>query len=474
MFKKNRKFDSLKSIIIIALACSTAAQGAIYVNWANVSGDLVISYSGSIDNWSLGGTPTNLSANTTLLENGNGMHSLNGPVGVLFLGDSTTGNWYTGTSLTEGIVSGDSFGRSGYSAWIYMPQNYVDGAEINGSLTFVGEGARVDTDFVAMTHNLNLGPGDNLINFGIPPLDPVDLISLQQAFRVQDLIPQLTNVTLNGAHHRLLMDSAPGKDGWHMWATGDYANFNEINATQSVSELGFSKSLYEDSIRLGLGLGYTVADQDAPFGGGSKIDGDFLVFDGNYRIPNSKFIFSSLFYYGSFEAETSRGYLLGGAKSIGETDVESMAARLRVDWKDAYKCMDVSITPRLSYTYADTSADAYAETGGATPANFAEQNSKDHEFRLGADLDYALTEKTQLRTMIEVVYRATDGDNLIGNAGATAFNLENEDLNDTWGRLGFELLHQFNDSINAHVSVFGSTEGQDATLSTAIGVNLSF
>ena len=305
-------------------------------------------------------------------------------------------------------------------------------------------------------------------------LTPVDLISLQQAFRVQDLTPKLTNVTLNGAHHRLLMDATPGKGGWHMWATGDYGKFNEISSDQSISELGVSKSLYDDTLRLGLGSGYTWSDQDAAFGGGSNIDGNFLVLEGNYRIPATKMIFSTLFYYGSFDAETSRGYLLGGAKSLGKTDIESLAMRLRLDWKDAFTLGKFSATPRISYAYIDTAADAFSETGGATPASFAKQSSKDHEARLGVDFDYELSQKTQLRTIVETVYRENDDGSLRGTAGAANFNLDNKNLNAAWGRLGFEVLHQLNDTTNVNTSVFGSTEGDDPTFSASLGLNVSF
>lgn len=302
----------------------------------------------------------------------------------------------------------------------------------------------------------------------------IDRVSLQQAFEVQDLTPKLTNVTLNGAHHRLLMDTAPGEGGWNVWTTGDYADYNDIDSTQSIGEVGFSKSLYEDTLRLGLGLGYNNADQDAAFGGGSKIDGEFLALEGNYRIPDSSLIFSSLLYYGNFDAETSRGYLLGGAPSIGETDIESLAFRLRLDWKDAWTVGKVSVTPRISYTYIDTVADAYTETGGVSPASFAKQRSKDHEFRLGTDFDVALNATTRLRTVLEAVYRENDDDSLRGTSGGSAFNFANEDLNDFWGRLGFEVVHELADSTNLHASVFGSTEGDDPTFSASIGINVAF
>ena len=269
------------------------------------------------------------------------------------------------------------------------------------------------------------------------------------------------------------MDSGLDEDGWHSWVTGDLARFDEVDSNQTLGEVGASRGFFNDTLRFGMGVGVTTVDQDTIFGGGSKIDGEFGLAEVNYRLPHD-IILSSLLYYGSYDMETSRGYALGGANSRGETEIETLALRLRVDWKDAYKNDKFSITPRIAYTLIDTSADAYTETGGATPATFAKEDALDHEVRLGFDFDYALNEKTQLRAILEAVHRANDNNNLTGTSGGIGFNIAAQTSNDTWGRLGFDVIHELTENTNVTGAIFTSTEGYDPTVSGSIGLNMSF
>ena len=304
-------------------------------------------------------------------------------------------------------------------------------------------------------------------------LPPIDMASLNESFDVNAVTPKLATTTINGAHHRLLIDSALDEDGWHAWATNDLAHFDEFNASQTVSEVGVSRGLQDDRLRLGLGVGYTSSDQDAIFGGGNEIDGKFFVAEANYRFTE-KIIISPLLYYGEYDVDTVRGYAAGGPPSIGETDAVSYAVRFRVDWKDAFSTEKLSITPRVAYTFIESKADAYTEVGGAAPATFTNQHTRDHEVRAGVDIDCELTDKTELRMILESVTRSDSAGGLEGTSGGVAFNLNQQDQTKTWGRAGGELVHRLNDTASIHASVFGSTEGLDATVSGAVGLHVKF
>jgi len=326
-------------------------------------------------------------------------------------------------------------------------------------------------NFVAWTANTS---GDRILykTFGFVA-NAIDHASLSTSATVFSSTPLIASTTMNGSHHRILMDSGLDEDGWHSWITGDFARFDETDSDQTLGEVGASRGFFNDTLRFGMGVGFTTLNQDTIFSGGSKIDGEFGLAEVNYRLPHNV-ILSSLLYYGQFDAETSRGYAGGGAKSRGETDIESLALRLRVDWKDAYKSDKFSITPRLAYTLIDSSADAYTETGGATPATYAKQDAQDHEVRLGFDIDYALSEKTQLRTILEAVHRENDNNNLTGTSGGIGFNIDAQTSNNTWGRLGFDVIHALNEKTNLTAAIFTSTEGYDPTFSGSIGLNMSF
>ena len=149
-----------KSIALAAtmIILSTSANANIIVTWEDNAGDLVIRWNGDISNWS----PSNqFSTETILLQGGNGMHALSGPVDLLHTG--TAHDWYTGPSISNpaGVLVGDSFGTSGQSNWVYMPQDYA-GQVISGSLTIASQGGLIGS-FVAGSRDLGLGDNDNIV-----------------------------------------------------------------------------------------------------------------------------------------------------------------------------------------------------------------------------------------------------------------------------------------------------------------------
>lgn len=291
-------------------------------------------------------------------------------------------------------------------------------------------------------------------------------------FQLARLSPQ---TTVNGAHHRLLMDSALNESGVQYWLTGDYADFDDFDATQKVAEIGIATDFNIENFRVGLGLGKTSVDQDTAFGGDTELDGEFALVEANYKLPEKNVILSSLFYYGAYDLDSTRGYSGGGATSRGSTDTESIAIRLRADFKDVYTYNKFSVTPRVSYTYLHTDVDGYTETGGLSPATINSSDSDDHEFRVGTDIDYNLSEQTQFRGIVELVYRDADDVSVSGSSGAASFTLPvSNDVNDVWARFGIETVHQFTDNMAINASIFRSTEGFDATWSGAIGLTASF
>lgn len=302
--------------------------------------------------------------------------------------------------------------------------------------------------------------------------------SLLSGFTAQVLAKNLPALTLNGSHHRILMDTQVAEGGWHTWVTGDFSSNDKLNAEQTVGEIGASRYIgCCKDFRFGIGLGSSSVDQDMTFNGQTEIEGNFILTELDYRLPESSVVVSALAYYGDWDADVSRGYLTSGSldSSRGSTDISSFALRLRADWQDSYVNGRLSVTPRLSYTFTDTQGDSYTETGGGFPIQFDGQDDQEHEVRLGADVDFAVSDKTEIRAIAELVHSFDDAGSLSGNIISLGdFDFDTDELETTWGRLGLELGHQLTENQLVRASVFTTTEGSDATVSGSLSYSINF
>ena len=313
-----------------------------------------------------------------------------------------------------------------------------------------------------------------LLPQGLTTLDKSNLGAMVNANQVY--VMRGVTATLNGSHHRLLMDSSLNKDGWHTWVTGDFAGDQATDSAFASGEVGASRSVGSDDVRVGLGIGHMNASADGMFGSTSNLKGQYLVGEVDYRVRENV-ILSALAYYGASRATSHRNAADGSYTADGKTDVSSFAGRLRADWKNAFQAGDVSFTPRAAYTYIGSTVDAYTETGaGANNVSLEKQDRSAHEFRAGLDADYLLNEKTLLRGILEVAHLNGDNETVRGSTDSDSFTLPSDDSasKDTWARLGIEAVRQVSDSANIHASIFRSTEGYDATVSGAIGMNFWF
>lgn len=299
--------------------------------------------------------------------------------------------------------------------------------------------------------------------------------SLAGAFSAFSQIQQMPSLTLNGAHHRTLIDSAIGK-GVYTWATGDYAQFDELDSKQAQGEIGISHDFGIPNFRAGIGLGYSDIDQDLTLGGENKTEGQYLVLEADYQFTQIPITLSGLFYYGSWDAEIDRNYLSGGVvnRSSGNTDIDSYALRLRADWH-AYQTDQWEIKPRVSFTWTQTDADGYSETGGAFPASYVGQEDLQREVRIGIDVDYKISEKLTLRTIGEYFYTWDDETSLRGNiSGGTNFSFSAQDLSGGAFRGGMEIAYDITNSQRIYASLFASTSDISPDLSGAISYGIQF
>jgi len=176
---RKTEFGVLKSLAVAGFvgACSAGvSQGALSLTMQNVGGDLVISWTGTIDISHL--TPSSTFASNRLDEsttfdrfwaNGSGNFTrytvtAETPTWLqIFTADtgSLTGN--------ASAVSGDSFGlhnTEGSSRAIYLPQGFTNGS-ISGSGTWSGLGAAFDAGGGAVSQTFNIGGADGLVQINI-------------------------------------------------------------------------------------------------------------------------------------------------------------------------------------------------------------------------------------------------------------------------------------------------------------------
>lgn len=158
-----------------------------------------------------------------------------------------------------------------------------------------------------------------------------------QSFGSTITVPQtafaVNNLAMNGAHHRVLMEQDFADDENMVWVTGDMADDDDKDTTITAGEVGIAHD-FGSSIRAGFGVGRGSVNQDLSFNGEQEVDGQYIMGEINYLIPETRVIVSLTGIYGGYDADITRGYLNAGTPdaSEGATDIEILSIRLQADW----------------------------------------------------------------------------------------------------------------------------------------------
>lgn len=308
-------------------------------------------------------------------------------------------------------------------------------------------------------------------------IDPAQWLSTVSGTRqVFHTGQQLNSLVLHGAHHRPLMSyEHPGR-GPGFWVTGDLGSYGDGRNTMAGSvELGLYNDYAAGNMRAGLGLGYSGQRQDLPLSGKADLDGGYVVGEINWRaVTGPDLIVSATAFYGRWAADIKRGYLNGVAveHAAGDTDVQSAALRLKIDWMDAARIGLVRLEPFLGLTLSHTRVDGYAEKGGSVPASFDTQKHDGQELRLGLAGVLPLAAALRLRLTLEGVHRFdARGPSLSGRdlgGFGIAFDLPGDKVDRTWVRGGGEIAYALDGVSMVGVSLNGSSGGQDPDISGAV------
>jgi hypothetical protein len=461
----------LKTSLLLAAATATQLDAATFnVNWANNSGTTAI---GTFD------------IDTSLLNNGGN--------------NARNGAWLTGMSIT---ISGASNGNGTFtlSGTNNVQLNFTAPVDLNSQL--VGQagltgggmmfGGVVDVQlggFQWHTHGNNTLANDwdpdlQLTSFILAGPSGVSdfadwMSSVNNQHRTYNAGVTLASLPLEGAHHRPMMSfDRMGKDTQY-WATGDFGSSSRVRDVKVTSgEVGVNKDIGPNSLA-GFAIGRGQQNQDLALDGSNNVIGNYFLGEIDYRPFGSQWIVSLLGMVGSWDAKINRGYDNGGSTdySLGQTDIATRSARLRVDAPVLFSVAGFGFSPYASYAVTQTTVAAYTENGGGLPASYDEQEHNATEARLGMMATNVLNAKTKLIISVEGIHRfdgagpALTGQDITGSVG---FSLPGQAPRPDCVRLGVDVDYKLAADTLLNVSAHASTVGEVADVSGAISIRRAF
>ena len=459
----------LKTSLLLAAATATQLDAATFnVNWTNNSGTTAV---GTFD------------IDTSILNNGGN--------------NARNGAWLTGMSITvSGAMSGNgTFTLSGLNN---VQLNFSAPVDLNSEL--VGQAGLVGMMWMSVvdvqlngfqwhTHGNNtlandMGPDLQLTSFILAGPSGVSdfadwMSSVNNQHRTYNAGVTLASLPLEGAHHRPMMSfDRMGKDTQY-WATGDFGSSSRVRDVKVTSgEVGVNKDIGPNTLA-GFAVGRGQQNQDLALDGSNNVVGNYFLGEIDYRPFGSQWIVSLLGMVGSWDAKINRGYDNGGSTdySLGQTDIATRSARLRVDAPVLFSVAGFGFSPYASYAVTQTTVAAYTENGGGLPASYDEQEHNATEARLGMMATNIINEKTKLIISVEGIHRfdgagpALTGQDITGSVG---FSLPGQAPRPDCVRLGVDVDYKLAADTLLNVSAHASTVGEVADVSGAISIRKAF
>jgi len=303
--------------------------------------------------------------------------------------------------------------------------------------------------------------------------------SVNNQSRVYAAGTTLASLPLEGAHHRPMMSfDRMGKDA-QFWATGDFGSSSRVRDVKVTSgEMGVNKDIAPNTLA-GIAIGRGQQNQDLDLDGSNNVIGNYVLGEIDYRPFGGQWIVSLLGMVGSWDAKINRGYSNGGSTdySLGETDITSRSARLRVDAPVLFSVGGFGFSPYASYAVTQTVVEAYTEAGGGLPASYDEQKHNATEARLGMMATNVINEKLKLIVSVEGIHRfdgagpALAGQDITGSVG---FSLPGQAPRPDCVRLGVDVDYKLAADTLLNVSAHASTVGEVADVSGAVSIRRAF
>ncbi|QLC74620.1 autotransporter domain-containing protein [Pseudomonas sp. LPB0260] len=297
----------------------------------------------------------------------------------------------------------------------------------------------------------------------------ISIVDYQQSLaQASAMTPALaasaSDMVLHGAHGSP-MRSLVGEGRTSVWVGGDYGRQDSAgrDARLGSGEIGVAKN-FGQGVQLNLALGRSDNSAAGDFGGASQLRSTYVLPQLIVQLPNTTLYTSFSALYGDGKADIDRGYLNAGreVQSHGSTDVQTLGARLRLDWLDAYTLGQAAFTPYTSISYLQSKLDAYSETSGSFPATWNSRTERSTTGRVGLDTVYSLTPQVRLLARLEGVHRFEDRSASAQGEihGLSSFDLNGQEVEQNWLRAAVGAESQLGQGIGS-LMVNGTSEGSD-------------
>jgi hypothetical protein len=462
----------LKTSLLLAAATATQLDAADFrleysgVNWGNSANAVAIF---SLDTNTIANTMgpqrpswvTNFSLTVTNAGAANGSYTLS---------DLQYVYYNSGLTLDFSTEIVGQAGFNGFTFW--LNNNDLLWATGPSQITFNRSGSSLRAQLISFAPNGPQAPA------GV--VDFADwMSSVNNQHRTHNAGVTLASLPLEGAHHRPMMSfDRMGKDTQY-WATGDFGSSSRVRDVKVTSgEVGVNKDIGPNTLA-GFAIGRGQQNQDLALDGSNNVVGNYFLGEIDYRPFGSQWIVSLLGMVGSWDAKINRGYDNGGSTdySLGQTDIITRSARLRVDAPVLFSVAGFGFSPYASYAVTQTTVDAYTENGGGLPASYDEQQHNATEARLGMMATNVLNAKTKLIISLEGIHRfdgagpALTGQDITGSVG---FSLPGQAPRPDCVRLGVDVDYKLAADTLLNVSAHASTVGEVADVSGAISIRRAF
>jgi probable HAF family extracellular repeat protein len=290
-----------------------------------------------------------------------------------------------------------------------------------------------------------------------------------------------TNLALEGAHHRTLLNMGikVGSTGWFAWSTADAAKNDYTDTTSYLAETGIGRDIGD--YRIGIAVGTTKSQQDWDLGGNAEFNGDYVLAEIARAFPiagGSSIEASLLGYYATFDTELNRAYASGAGTDIstGRPDLQSAAIKARLDWVNAKTLGNVTLSPYAALTMTNAKVDGYTETGGAFPATYGDASSDGGDLRIGSAFTFETSNMISVRLGAEAVHQfQSDGQAVNGGvAGLYSFNLAGEERKSNWARVTLDADYALSPVSTLTGGLSMSTQGSQPTVGLTVGLRAAF
>ncbi len=382
-------------------------------------------------------------------------------------------------SANGAVIVGQSANGSSEEAFVYQNGTMTGLGFLSGGSTSNATGVSADGSVIVGYGDVTGGAIHAFTYANQTLLDATEWMrSLNGPGSLSAMSINLSNLPLEGAHHRPLMSyDGMGKQR-QFWATGDFgASSRQTDRRTSYGEVGASQA-YGDTV-VGVAAGTALQTQDLLFGGDAKITGQTFMAEIDTRLADKESILSLLVLRGEWDAQTARGYVTGGGNDIsrGQTDMDTTTVRVRYDGPTQKFTGNFTAAPYASFALTRVNTDGFAESGGSFPATFDAHSHTAKESRLGLLTKFTAGPATTIRVTAEWIHRFDDAGDVLSGVNQTtsgAFAVAGLAPTKDQARFGFDVDHKLSADTMLSLSIHAAGYGQAHDVAGSLSLRRGF